>query len=119
MAHYYSAVYTKALDDRGLALSTITSYVSAIGTIHSAVNERSPTRSRVVKSEVAKLRAKHADAQRHARPLSDEEKDRILKVLPQPRRSKGGHLELPETARKRAYGKSVVTHNDLCGDAGQ
>ena len=71
--------YAKALDDRGLALSTITSYVSAIGTIHSAVNERSPTRSKVVKSEIAKLRARHADAQRHARPLSDDEIDRILK----------------------------------------
>ena len=94
--------YAKALDDRGLALSTITSYVSAIGTIHSAVNKRSPTRSRVVKAEIAKLRARHADAQRHARPLSDDEIDRILEVLPLPRRSKGGHLELPETARKRA-----------------
>ena len=96
------ADYAEALDGRGMALSTITSYVSAIGTIHSAVNRHSPTRSREVKTTIARLRAKHSDAQRHARALTDGEIDRILEVLPLPRRSKGGHLELPDTARRRA-----------------
>ena len=96
------AMYALSLDDRGMALSSITSYVSAVGTIHHAAGEVSPTRDAAVKDAIARLRAKHAKAQRHARPLSDSELTKVLRVLPIPRRGKGGHLELPHTASKRS-----------------
>ena len=94
--------YAHALNGRGWALSSTTAYVSAIGTIHSAVNLHSPTRSREVKTEIARLRAEHADAQRHARALSGDEIKRILKTLPRPRTSRGGNLESLEAAHRRA-----------------
>ena len=97
------AAYTMWMDEDGLALSTISSYVSSIGALHLAAGFLNPTASEEVKGALAKLRAKHADDElQRARALSDAEIEDILSVLRTPRRTRGRRRERPEEARKRA-----------------
>ena len=98
------AAYARWLDeDQGLALSSISSYVSALGSLHVAAGYLNPTGSDAVKSVLAELRDKHAsDELRRARALSGDELKSILDTLPTPRRTRGRRRERPQDARKRA-----------------
>ena len=97
------AAYTMWMDEDGLALSTISSYVSSIGALHLAAGFLNPTASEEVKGALAKLRAKHADDElQRARALSDAEIESVLSALRTPRRTRGRRRERPEEARKRA-----------------
>ena len=95
--------YARALDGRGMALSTIRSYVSTIGTMHNAAGLHNPTVDAGVKGVLAEFREKHADDElRRARTLSEADIESILSRLHLPRRAQGGMMESPETAYKRA-----------------
>ena len=98
------AAYAKWLDeDQRLALSSISSYVSAIGSLHVAAGYLNPTGSDTVKGVLGALRDKHSgDVLRRARALSGDEMKNILSTLPKPRRTRGRRRERPEGARKRA-----------------
>ena len=94
--------YARALDERGMALSTISSYVSAIGTIHTAAGLYNPTAALAVKDILAELRETHAnDELRRARSLSEAEIESILSCLYLERR-RGRQIETVETAFRRA-----------------
>ena len=95
--------YAKALDGKGMSLSTITSYVSAIGTMHTAAGLYKPAGDTKVKDFLVELRQKHAgDALRPARSLSASEIEKILTSLYIPRITRGGRMETPEIANRRA-----------------
>ena len=95
--------YAKALDERGMALSTISSYVSAIGTIHTAAGLYNPTADLAVKDILAELRATHAnDELRRARSFSEADIEAILSSLHISRRTSARQTERPETAFRRA-----------------
>ena len=95
--------YAKALDENGKALSTISSYISGIGTIHTAAGFYNPTATAVVKGFLADLREKHAnDKFRHARSLSLAELEKVLATLHKPRISRGRKMETPSAAYRRA-----------------
>ena len=98
------AAYARWLDkEQGLALSSISSYVSALGSLHVAAGYLNPTGSDAVKSVLAELRDKHASYElRRARALSGDELKSILDTLPTPRRTRGRRRERPQDARKRA-----------------
>lgn len=98
------AAYARWLEEgRGLALSSISSYVSALGALHVAADFLNPTASGAVKGVLAELRDKHSeDELQRARALSDAELESILDVLYIPRRTRGRRKERPEEARKRA-----------------
>ena len=97
------AAFTLWMDDDGLALSSISSYVSSIGSLHVAAGFLNPTGSNEVKAALSELREKHAeDKLQRARALTDAEMESILSVLYIPRRSRGRRRERPEEARKRA-----------------
>ena len=95
--------YARALDERNMALSTISTYVSTIGTMHAAAGLYNPTIEPDVKRAMAEIRQKHADDElRRARTLSEAEIESILGGLHHRRRAQGGKMESPETAYKRA-----------------
>jgi len=98
------AAYARWLDDdRGLAMSTIRTYMASIGALHVAANLFNPTSSDAVKSTMAELRNKHAeDELRRARALSDAELESIFNVLYVPRITRGRQTESLEGAHKRA-----------------
>ena len=97
------ADYAEWLDDyRGLALSTIRGYVSALGALNVAAGFLNPIWSEEVKDALAELRVKHAEAKLYrARALSDSESRRILASIYFPRTTRGGKTERPEAAHKR------------------
>ena len=96
--------YAKALNERGMALSTIRTYVSAVGTVHNAAGLYNPTTDTRVKDLMAELREKHrSDELRHARILSRAEIRRIFNNLHRRRRGRGGRMEKPDTAWGRAF----------------
>ena len=95
--------YARALDERGMAMSTISSYVSAIGTMHTAAGLYSPTADMRVRATIAKLKEKHAgDELRSARSLSEADIEAILSRLYTPRKTSARQTERPETTYKRA-----------------
>ena len=98
------AAYAEWLDsERVLAVSSISSYMSALGALHIAAGFVPPTTSAEVKGVLAKLRDKRSEAdQQRARALSDDELGRIADVLYVRRRTVGRRIERPEEARKRA-----------------
>ena len=99
----YLVEYAWALDEAGKAMSTISSYISGIGTIHTAAGFSSPTASAEVKAVLAKLREKHAnDEFRLARSLSLAELGQVMATLRKRRISRGRKMETPEVAYKRA-----------------
>ena len=103
IAPAYLAEYAKALDKDGKAMSTISSYLSGIGTIHTAAGFSNPTASAKVKAVLAELRETHAnDEFRHARPLALSELEQVLSTLHKPRISRGRKMETPEVAHRRA-----------------
>ena len=96
------ADYARWLNDRGLALSTIRGYVSALGALHVAADFLNPIWTEEVKEALAELRVEHAETEQHrARALSDGELGRILTSIYMPRTTRGGKTERPETAFKR------------------
>ena len=97
------ADYAEWLDDhRGLALSTIRGYVSALGALHVAADFLNPIWSEEVKDALAELRVKHAEARLYrARALSDSEMNLILASIYFPRTTRGGKTERPQAAHKR------------------
>ena len=98
------AAYAEWLDsERVLAVSSISSYMSALGALHIAAGFLPPTTSSEVKDVLAKLRDKRSEADlQRARALSDAELARIFDVLYLRRRTVGRRIERPEEARKRA-----------------
>ena len=98
------AAYAEWLDEeRGLALSSISSYVSAIGALHIAAGFLNPTGSAEVKGVLNKLRDEYPEPRSHrARALSDAELESIFNVLYIPRIARGRRRERREEARKRA-----------------
>ncbi len=98
------AAYVEWLDsDRGLALSTIRSYLSSLGALHIAARLFNPVTSDPVKNAMAELRNKRSEVElRRARALSDDELQIVLAILPARRRTRGRQLESVEGARKRA-----------------
>ena len=95
--------YAKALEGRGMALSTISSYVSAIGTMHTAAGLFSPTADIKVRTYLAELRRLHVnDDLRQARSLSATELGNVLDSLYTPRITRGRKTETAEAAHKRA-----------------
>ena len=98
------AAYAEWLDsERVLAVSSISSYMSALGALHIAAGFLPPTTSTEVKDVLAKLRDKRSEADlQRARALSDAELARIFDVLYLRRRTVGRRIERPEEARKRA-----------------
>ena len=99
----YLVKYARALDEAGKAMSTISSYVSGIGTIHTAAGFSNPTASAEVKAVLAKLREKHTnDEFRQARSLSLAELGQVMATLSKRRISRGRKMETPEVAYRRA-----------------
>ena len=97
------AAYARWMDEDGLALSTIRSYVSSIGALHVAAGFRNPVGSYEVRDALYELKERHADDKlQRARALTDDELHSILSVLHLPRRSRGMRRERPEEATKRA-----------------
>ena len=98
------AAYAEWLDEeRVLAVSSISSYVSALGALHVAAGFLNPTASNEVKGVLSKLRDKRSeDELQRARALSDAELESIFDVLYVRRRTMGRRIERPEEARKRA-----------------
>ena len=95
--------YAKWLAGEGRSMSTISTYVSAIGTMHTAAGFSNPTASAEVKNVLAKLRqALVGDESSRARPLLESEIRSILNTLYTPRISRGRRMETPERARRRA-----------------
>ena len=95
--------FASSLDSRGMALSSIRSYVSAIGTVHRALGLHNPTSLPVVKDFIAHLSSKHADTRRRqARALTEKEIDLVLRNLDHPRRMRGGGMERGEITSWRA-----------------
>ena len=97
------ARYILELDGRGLSLSTIRVYVSAIGTVHRALGLYGPGNHPLVKEALADLRDENADTQlRRAYALSEDDIGRVLRTLHLPRRGRGGRLETQEMAYRRS-----------------
>ena len=85
------AAYAEWLDsERVLAVSSISSYMSALGALHIAAGFLPPTTSSEVKDVLAKLRDKRSEADlQRARALFDAELARIFDVLYLRRRTVG------------------------------
>ena len=99
----YLVEYAWALDSDGKSLSTISTYISGIGTIHTAARFSTPTASAELKAALAELRDRRAnDEYRHARSLSLDELERVLTTVHKPRISRGRKMESPEVALRRA-----------------
>ena len=95
--------YAEWLAAEGRSMSTISTYVSAIGTMHTAAGFSNPTASAEVKNILTKLRlALVGDESGRARPLLESEIRSILNTLYTPRISRGRRKETPEGARRRA-----------------
>ena len=95
--------YAEWLATEGRSMSTISTYVSAIGTMHTAAGFSNPTASVEVKNILAKLRQDLVgDESGRARPLLESEIRSILNTLYTPRISRGRRMETPEGARLRA-----------------
>ena len=96
--------WAESLEGRGMALSTISSYVSAIGTIHTAANLYNPTTDSKVKVYLSELRERHAgdDKGSSVRALSVTDIEKILSTLYIPRRTRGGVMESHGAVGKRA-----------------
>lgn len=89
-------------DDKGLALSTIRGYVSALGALHVAAGFLNPMWSDEVRDALSVLRIKHAeDDLFRARALSEDEFGKILATIYMPRTTRGGKTERLETAYRR------------------
>ena len=96
------ARYAEYLDERGLRISTIQAYVSAIGVIHKVVGFHSPISHPLVKRVMDGLNAKNIGTQmRRARALSREEIGDVLRNLPKPRRVRRGGVETAEMVTRR------------------
>ena len=99
----YAIIYALDLDRRGLALTTLSNYMSAVGTVHRALGFHAPTLHPMARRFLAYLRTKRASADlRKAAALSEEEVTRILDTLHTPRRTRGGRGETEQQADERA-----------------
>ena len=99
----YAIIYAMDLDRRGLALTTLSNYMSAVGTVHRALGFYAPTLHPMARRFLAYLRAKRASKDpRKAAALSEEEVTRILDTLNTPRRTRGGRVETEQEADERA-----------------
>ena len=95
--------YGDSLDERGLAYSTISSYISAVGTMHVAADYPKPTDNPTVRAYLARLREKHSRDDLHrVRALSLVELRDILDKLHIPRSVRPGRMETPQETHKRA-----------------
>ncbi len=96
--------WAESLEGRGMAQSTISSYVSAIGTIHTAANLYNPTTDSKVKVYLSELRERHTgdDKGSSVRALSVTDIEKILSTLYIPRRTRGGVMESHRAVGKRA-----------------
>ena len=84
-------------------MSTISTYVSAIGTMHTAADFSNPTASAEVKDVLSKLRqALVGDESHRARPLLETEIRSILSTVYTPRITRGRRTETLKGARRRA-----------------
>ena len=102
--------YGKALHGRGLAYSTISSYISAVGTMHVAAGLRKPTDNPTVRTHLAGLREKHSlDDLHRVRALSQVELRDILDRLHISRRVGAGKMETPwETLKRASVDKAIL-----------
>ena len=98
----YAIIYALDMDRRGLALTTLSNYMSAVGTVHRALGFHAPTLHPMARRFLAYLRTKRASADlRKAASLSEEEVTRILDTLNTPRRTRGGRVEMEQQADGR------------------
>ena len=99
----YAIIYALDMDRRGLALTTTSNYMSAVGTVHRALGFHAPTLHPMARRFLAYLRTKHASTDlRKAAALSEDEVTRILDTLNTPRRTRGGRVEMEQQADERA-----------------
>ena len=97
------AAYARWLASDGKSMATISSYVSDIGTMHTAADLSNPTASVEVKNVLSELRQSFMDDDSNrARALLEPEIRKILNTLYTPRITRGGAKEIPKGARRRA-----------------
>ena len=95
--------YAKYLDGAEMAMATIYNYLATIGSVHKALGHFAPANHPMVKEFLAELRNERAgDELRKATALSEQEYYDILGSLEAPRITRGGNIELADTAGERA-----------------
>ena len=95
--------YAEWLHHEGKAMSTISSYLSAIGTLHTAAGMLRPTDDIRVRDILTKLRMEHANDEPHrARSLTVSELARIVSKLHTPRNLRRWEIETTAEAHERA-----------------
>ena len=96
-----AAYLAERFEMHGHKPATLRLAASAIGHFHRVAKLDNPSESGKVRSTLSGATRKAGLLQKQARGLTESDLDAIKKSACRPRRSRGGHLETEETARRR------------------